>query len=162
MAVAYLLLGGNLGDRHSNLEKAREDLADFGDITIASNIYETAAWGEEDQPDFLNQAVRIETNFSPHNLLDGLQAIEKRLGRERLHKWYARTMDIDVLIYDEDIINTERLQVPHPLMIERKFVLVPLAEIAPNLIHPIHQQPIEALLAKCKDSLDVRLFQNFL
>lgn len=162
MATTYLLLGGNLGDRLANLEQAQKELLGFGEVLLASNIYETAAWGVEDQPDFLNQAIKLETNFSPHNLLDGLQAIEKRLGRERIAKWYARTMDIDLLIYEEDVIDTVRLQVPHPLMLRRRFVLMPFAEIAPNLNHPVLNKPIEALLSACEDPLEVKLYKRVL
>jgi 2-amino-4-hydroxy-6-hydroxymethyldihydropteridine diphosphokinase len=152
----FLLLGTNLGDRRTNLKKALEEIErSVGAVLMMSSIYQTAAWGKLDQPDFYNQVVEVKTSLSGVELLETILSIESKLGRERKEKWGERLIDIDVLLMGDYIIQTERLVIPHPQLANRKFTLIPFAEIAPNVIHPVLQKRIEELLIECKDSLPV-------
>lgn len=154
--VTYLLLGGNLGDRAAYLQQAQQTLAaTAGNIIAASALYETAAWGVEDQPAFLNQVLAIRTSLPAPELLAACQAAEQQAGRERLQHWGTRTLDVDILLYGQAIIATPTLSVPHPALPARRFALVPLAEIAPQLIHPQLHQTVAELLAHCPDPLPV-------
>jgi 2-amino-4-hydroxy-6-hydroxymethyldihydropteridine diphosphokinase len=157
--VAYILVGSNLGDRFGCLQKAAEYIVRDGNILLAaSSVYETEPWGSVEQPAFLNQALKIRTVHTPqklmHNLLS-LLSIESEMGRIRNGRMDARIIDIDILFYDDIILNAESVTIPHPRIHERKFVLQPLYEIAPKLIHPSLHQSIETLLEVCKDPLDV-------
>ena len=155
--LAYLLLGSNLGDRAALLRQARARLAaTAGLIEAESGLYETAAWGREDQPAFLNQALAVRTALSPADLLAACLATEQQAGRQRLEHWGSRTLDVDVLFFGEEIIDMPGLQVPHPRLAERRFALVPLAEIARSLRHPQLGETIGTLLARCPDPLPVR------
>ena len=155
--LAYLLLGSNLGDRVARLAQARLDLAaSAGRIVAASALYETAAWGLEDQPAFLNQVLVMETELSAPALLTACLAAEQQQGRERLVRWAARTLDVDILLIEQEIINTPTLTVPHPALPGRRFALAPLAEVAPQLMHPVLRRTIAELLADCPDILEVR------
>lgn len=159
MNRAYLLIGGNIGDREAWLAKARESIAaGCAFITAESSIYETAAWGKEDQPAFLNQALEIETDKSPRDLLNCLLSIELAMGRERKEKYGPRTMDIDILLFNQEIVQEKDLVIPHPRMQQRRFVLVPLQEIAPLAVHPAMGQTITQLLTACTDPLTVHKF----
>jgi 2-amino-4-hydroxy-6-hydroxymethyldihydropteridine diphosphokinase len=152
----FLLLGTNLGDRRTNLKNAVDEIArSVGAVLMPSSIYQTAAWGKLDQPDFYNQVVEMETSLSGIELLETILGIESKLGRERKEKWGERLIDIDILLMGDRIIQTERLVVPHPQLADRKFTLIPLAEIAPNVIHPVLQKRIGDLLIECKDPLPV-------
>jgi len=154
--LAYLLLGSNLGDRPARLAQARRELAaTAGHLVAASALYETAAWGLADQPAFLNQVLAIETELAPASLLAAGQAAEQRQGRERRVHWGARTLDVDILLFGDEVIATPALTVPHPLLPARRFALVPLAELAPQLPHPQLHQTIAELLAACPDPLPV-------
>lgn len=135
---AYLSLGSNVGDRKDYLERALHQLEGFCGITVTkiSQIYETEPWGNENQTAFLNIAAEIETDLEPLQLLDSCQQIEKTLGRKRLVHWGPRTIDIDILDYQDTRLLTERLTIPHPYMEQREFVLAPLREIAPDHILP--------------------------
>ena|SRR2546428_12667162 len=161
MSDLYLLLGGNLGNRERNLKKAIDLLEErIGKISKRSSIYETAAWGKKDQPDFLNQAICIEIHDEPENILYKVLQIETDLGRERFEHWGSRVIDIDLLIAANQVIKTQRLTLPHPQLQNRRFALVPLHEIAPNLLHPVLRKSIKDLLVECPDKLDVKKFQG--
>ncbi len=154
--LAYLLLGSNLGDRTARLEQARADLAaTAGSIMAASSLYETAAWGVEDQPAFLNQVLAVETELDGPTLLAACLAAEQQQGRERHVHWGARTLDVDILLFGQEVIATPSLTVPHPALPARRFALVPLAELAPRLVHPQLHRTIAELLAACPDELAV-------
>ena len=152
MNTAYLLTGGNLGNRLNNLNRAKIYLEEIcGQIISTSSIYETKAWGIKEQPDFYNQAIILNTTLSPFELLKKIHEIEKKLGRTRKIKLCPRIIDIDILLYNNDIIKTKSLNVPHPFLTERRFALNPLAEIAGKVIHPILQKTISKLSEECTD-----------
>lgn len=159
--IAYLLLGGNLGDRKKNLELAIQLLSEeAGTLVAVSSIYETAAWGNENQSDFLNQAIALKTSLSAIQLLDKALEIEQKLGRIRKEKWGERLIDIDLILFGEEIINIEgKLQVPHPHMQNRKFVMQPLAEIASNIIHPVFGKTISEIAENISDILEVKKYK---
>ncbi len=153
----YLLVGGNIGNRQANIDKAKELIVKkIGAIQKASSLYETAAWGMEDQPDFLNQALLVNTHLAPLNLLDELLAIEREMGRIRNEKFGPRIVDIDILLYNNRIIDHHDLIIPHPRMAQRRFVLEPLAEIAANMKHPLNSYTIGEMLQNCHDKLPVK------
>ena len=134
MARVFIGLGSNLDDPLKHIQSALDSLAKLPDSTLTkeSSLYYSRPVGPQDQPDFVNAVVQLETGLAPEALLDHLQAIEARHGRERKKKWGPRTLDLDILLFDDDMICTRRLRVPHPEMHHRGFVLVPLNEIAPN------------------------------
>ena len=156
MVRAFVLLGSNEGERATYLEKARLRISQLaGKLFAASSIYETAAWGKEDQASFLNQVVGIETSLSPRLLLETLLAIEDSLGRTRTKKWAARTIDLDILFYGDQVVEEPGLVIPHPAIEQRRFTLVPLAEVAPVFIHPVLKKSMKELLVECNDPLEV-------
>ncbi|HXL54670.1 MAG TPA: 2-amino-4-hydroxy-6-hydroxymethyldihydropteridine diphosphokinase [Chitinophagaceae bacterium] len=161
MNKAYLLTGGNLGNRLNNLTKARKLIEQYcGKIVQRSSVYETAAWGFEDQPDFYNEALEIATDLSAAQLMQKLLTIEERMGRKREIKMGPRIIDIDILLFNDDIIHQPHLTIPHEHLHERKFALMPLAEIAPNIIHPVLHKTIQQLLLECSDKLDVHKIED--
>jgi 2-amino-4-hydroxy-6-hydroxymethyldihydropteridine diphosphokinase len=138
MARAFLSLGSNLGDRGATLHAALRELEASGEVRVLrrSSLYATAPVGKTDQPEFYNLAVEVETPLPPEALLDRCQAVEAQLGRVRGERWGPRTVDVDILLYDRQTVSTERLIVPHPEMLRRRFVLEPLLEIAPDAVLP--------------------------
>ncbi len=155
----FLSTGSNEPGKRRSLEIARFLLQqEVGELREASRIYETAPWGKFDQPAFLNQVLEMETHLNPDELLASILAIETRMGRVRLEKWGRRLIDIDILFYADDQINLEHLQIPHPGIPDRRFVLIPLAEIAPDLVHPQSQKTIRQLLLETADDLEVMVY----
>ena len=155
METVYLLFGSNIDDPERQLKEAVTRLSPIGQIISKSSFFKTKAWGKTNQPDFMNQAVVIETSLSPLTLLREIQRIEFSMGRLRAEKWEPRLIDIDILLFGDEIVNEKDLIIPHPLLPERRFALTPLNEVAPLLIHPIHKKNIQTLLIECKDGLEV-------
>ena len=157
MSICYLLLGTNQGDKHQNLETAARMISDqIGEILTESSIYVTAAWGIEDQDEFLNQVLKVESSLSVEDLMDACLLIEKVMGRIRQVKWGARLIDIDILYYGDQIYKSNKVTVPHPAIPDRRFTLVPLLEITRNYVHPVLKKTHDVLLAECKDKLEVK------
>ena len=156
----YLIIGGNMGDRENNLLECKELIINaIGEIKKESSIYETAAWGKTDQPSFLNQVFFLESILNPNQILGTCLAIESQMGRIRHEKWEARKIDIDILLFNNEVIDEEDLSIPHPHMKNRRFVLKPLADIAPNVVHPVYNKTIKELLQSCPDPLEVTMFK---
>ena len=146
----FLLLGSNVGDRTQNLKSARKLIDQkAGPVLFESSIYETAPWGKTDQAAFLNQALQIESDLSPMDLLQMLKAIEKEVGRTETERWGPRVIDIDILFYGTEIVDLPDLKVPHPYLAERQFALAPLAELNPDFVHPISHLRVQEMLDKC-------------
>ncbi len=154
MKQLFLLIGSNLGDRKAYLEKAI-NLIDFRVATIVqqSTIYETAPWGNTDQPHFLNQVLLLKSNIHPEELLSVCKNIEKCIGRVVNERWGPRIIDIDILLYGDMVYQSAVLQIPHPMMQERMFTMVPLAEIAPDFLHPALGESMQSLRDKCADTM---------
>lgn len=156
MNRAYLVIGGNMGARAQLLARARLMIeAECGSVLRQSSVYETEAWGKTDQPSFLNQVLELDTHLSPDALLAAVLAIETKMGRVRQEKYGPRLMDIDILFYENSVIATRELTIPHPHLAQRRFVLAPLAELVPDHLHPILKIPVKQMLAACTDPLDV-------
>jgi 2-amino-4-hydroxy-6-hydroxymethyldihydropteridine diphosphokinase len=157
MNKAYLLTGGNEGDRYLNMQQARTNIEHIcGRLLQVSALYETAPWGKTDQPDFLNQVLLIETKWSPRELLKAILQLEEKGGRIRTVKNAPRTIDIDILFYDQMVIEEPGLSIPHPRIADRRFVLEPLNEISPGYEHPVLHKTIHQLLLECTDQLAVK------
>ena len=152
----YLGLGTNLGDRRTNLQRALELLRQrVGTPIRTASLYRTPAWGVTDQPDFFNTVAELETTLSAEKVLREILNIENEMGRIRTRRWGERLIDIDLLLYGEQIIELPHLIVPHPFLVERNFVLAPLADLAPDLRHPVHRRTIRQLLADSPDTAAV-------
>ncbi len=159
MQEAIILLGSNLGERYRKLQEARRLIGRFaGRITRHSSVYESEPWGFEGENTFLNQVVVIETSLEPGRLLESLQHAEDELGKQRVSQkdgYASRVIDIDILFYGREIIETETLIVPHKLLHRRRFTLLPLSEIAADLVHPVFNKTIRQLLKECPDNSEV-------
>ena len=152
----FLLLGSNLGDRISNLEIARERIVvAIGQIIKCSSVYSTAPWGIANQPDFYNQVIQLSTALNPNEVLKSALAIEEEMGRIRIVKWGPRLIDIDLLFYNQEIIESAELTLPHPGIPNRNFTLYPLVEIAPDFYHPVLNKPLTTILQECDDTSTV-------
>lgn len=159
MNRAYLLTGSNIGNREEALIKAIVNLnLHCGSVINTSSIYETAPWGKTDQPAFLNQAIELHTTLNARQLIRKILKVEKLMGRERKEKFGPRLIDIDILLFNTEIHNYPLLKIPHPEIQNRRFVLMPMAEIAPVIIHPVLHKSISDLLLNCPDKLDVKKF----
>lgn len=157
MHLAYLLIGSNLGDKTTYLKNAGSYIQQqCGQIVKQSSFYETEPWGFTEQPSFLNQALCIQTELAPAQLMHTLLQIESSMGRTRKLKMGPRIIDLDILQIDQQIVDTPLLQLPHPAMHLRRFALIPMEEIAPQLIHPQFNKTITQLLAECTDQTDVQ------
>ncbi|HEY1871784.1 MAG TPA: 2-amino-4-hydroxy-6-hydroxymethyldihydropteridine diphosphokinase [Chitinophagaceae bacterium] len=160
MNNAYLLLGGNIGNREKNFEQAKNLIRQYcGEIVQSSSLYETAAWGKTNQPSFLNQALQLGTELNAPGLMEEILKIEEIMGRKRKEKYGPRIIDIDILLFNDEQYNDPFLKIPHPEMQNRRFALMPLAEIAGNIKHPVLKKSIFQLLEECKDELPVKKFQ---
>jgi 2-amino-4-hydroxy-6-hydroxymethyldihydropteridine diphosphokinase len=159
MNKAYLLTGSNMGDRLENLTNAISLLKKQGIQAVkTSALYETAAWGNTDQASFLNQAILAETNLTAAQLIRKILKTEKQMGRVRKEKYGPRIIDIDILLFNEETYRYPFLKVPHPELQNRRFALVPLAEIAAEVMHPVLKKNISELLAVCPDTLAVKKY----
>jgi 2-amino-4-hydroxy-6-hydroxymethyldihydropteridine diphosphokinase len=159
--TAYILLGSNQGDRHHYLAEARAQISRrIAPIDQTSSIYLTEAWGNVEQPSFLNQLITLSTEMDPHKLLQSLLAVEMAMGRKRLVKWGQRNIDIDILFYGVYIIEDPQLTIPHPEIPNRRFTLGPLAELFPHLMHPVLKRSVRELLEACSDPLQVKREQK--
>ncbi|MES2279657.1 MAG: 2-amino-4-hydroxy-6-hydroxymethyldihydropteridine diphosphokinase [Bacteroidota bacterium] len=157
MLNVFLLLGSNLGDRFIYLDQAIAGItANIGTVIRESSVYETGAWGKTNQPDYLNKVVLVKTDLSPQEVLRNILQIELDLGRKRQEKWGARTIDIDILFYDDMIINEPDLIIPHPELQNRRFTMEPLAEIAPEMVHPALKLNMIQLKNSLQDCLVVK------
>lgn len=154
----YLIIGSNLGYRAANIRQAIFLITDeIGSVIERSSLYETEAWGISDQPLFYNQVLKVQTSLNPQSLLQHILAIEKKMGRVREKKYDARIIDIDILFFNNIILKSANLIIPHPRIGERNFVLAPLAEIAGALVHPENKKNITDLLAESLDKLNVKV-----
>ncbi len=163
MHKVYLGIGGNIGNKQKNFENVYQIIEnELGRIIVASSIYETPPWGFQSDNIFWNSVIEIETSYSPEKLLSKIHSIEEIFGKKRGNEKYSsREMDIDILYFDDIFIETEILIIPHPRIHQRKFVLVPLNEIAPNLKHPLLRQTSFEMLENCKDESVIKKVDNF-
>ena len=159
MNKVYLLLGSNQQNPQKQLLLAQKNIAkNIGGIKRKSFIYQTAAWGNSRQPDFLNQVIVVETKLTAAQTMQTILAIEKKMGRVRTKKNAPRIIDIDILFFNKEIIHTKDLDIPHPRLQERNFVLIPLNQLSPNLKHPVLNKTIKELLKTSADTLTVKKF----
>jgi 2-amino-4-hydroxy-6-hydroxymethyldihydropteridine diphosphokinase len=157
MIDVFLLLGSNLGTRELFLQQAIESIsAQIAPVKLMSSVYETQSWGKTDEPDYLNQVLMLQTDLSAQDVLEKILGIELQMGRKREVKWGSRIIDIDILFYGDAVIHDFNLIVPHPELYKRSFTLIPLAEIAPDLIHPVFKKNILQLKDELKDNLIVK------
>lgn len=161
MHTCHLLLGSNLGNRIENISNALNYIGlQIGRLVSVSSVYETEPWGFQSEDLFLNQAVIVETHLTPQSVLKIIQQIEQELGRVRFDGsgYKSRIIDVDILFFDDEIIDSQSLTIPHPQLHNRRFVLTPLTEISPEKVHPVQKKNISQLLEMCNDPLSVRIF----
>lgn len=152
MAIVYIGIGSNMGDRRANCMNAVKLMNESGIVvTKESSLYETKPWGMQEQPLFINMAVIAETDLSPESVLAALKCIEKKMGRQEAELWGPRCIDLDILFYDERTISEKDLCIPHPLLQQREFVLLPLSEIAPDKLHPVLKKTVRQLREELRD-----------
>ena len=157
MNSAYLITGGNMGQRDEQLAYAARLIEErCGNIIDRSSLYETAAWGKTDQASFLNQALVLETTLNARDLLNEILYIENLMGRDRIEKYGPRIIDIDIILFNHQVIRENGLTIPHPEMSKRRFLLEPLNEVIPAYIHPVYYKTISELLDECDDTLPVK------
>ena len=161
MPLVFISIGSNLGDRIENCITAVQEISSFANILALSSIYETEPVGKEDQPYFINCVIKIETELSPSRLLASLQSVEDKLGRRHEERWGPRVIDLDIIFYNDLVIETEELTIPHPRAHLRRFVLLPLSEIAPEKVHPVLKVTASNFLNELKDSKDVVKVSEF-
>jgi len=147
--IVYISLGSNLGDRLANLKQAIASLTPQMEVKAKSQVYETPPWGYEDQPKFLNQVIKVRTYLDPEPLLKHLKRLEVALGRKESFPNGPRVIDLDILFYDDRVLNTPSLVIPHPRLQERGFVLLPLMDIEPDLLHPVNKKSVREMAAQC-------------
>ncbi len=159
--MTYLSLGSNIGDAKKNIDLATSLIAEkLGKIEEISSYYETAAWGNPNQADFLNIVLSVKTDLNPDAILFETQQIESVMGREPADKWSPRIIDIDILFIENELVNKKNLVIPHPLLHERNFVLLPMMELSPEFLHPVLNQTIEDIYMECKDECDVIMLEK--
>jgi 2-amino-4-hydroxy-6-hydroxymethyldihydropteridine diphosphokinase len=159
MNKTYLLLGSNMGNSKASLSRAVVQIEkQIGSVVRQSSLYSTAAWGKIKQPDFLNQVIIVETELTALQTMQTILAIEKRMGRVRTVKNAPRIIDIDILFFNKEITDENKLTIPHPQLQNRRFVLVPLNQLSPNLKHPLLKKTVRQLLIHCPDNLNVKKF----
>lgn len=157
----FLSTGSNLGNRIENLQQARQFIeSKIGSILKSSSIYVTKAWGLHNQPDFYNQALQVESTLHAEEVLEIIHEIEMKMGRIRTTLWSKRLIDIDILFFEQFVIQTERLTIPHPFLHQRNFVLIPMKEIAPEFFHPVLKKTIQELYENSTDELDVKILNE--
>jgi 2-amino-4-hydroxy-6-hydroxymethyldihydropteridine diphosphokinase len=163
MKIVFLGIGSNLGNREYNLEQAVERIEEYiGQVLKSSSIYITEPWGFKAEEEFLNIVVKIETKLTPSGILGRILMIESLLGRVRdREKYSSRLIDIDILLYEDIIVEEEILKIPHPLLHKRRFVLVPLCEIESEMIHPVLNKSLAELLESCEDKSEVKKYKSF-
>jgi 2-amino-4-hydroxy-6-hydroxymethyldihydropteridine diphosphokinase len=162
MSIAYIALGSNLNDKMANLNKAIESIEKNSKVKVLkrSSVYQTEPVDLKDQPFFLNMVLEVETQISPFDLLHILQDIEKKMGRKKGKRWGPRNIDLDLLLYEDQVINSAELTLPHAQMHLRKFVLIPLVEITENTLHPLIKRTIPKILEDLKENSQVEIFRN--
>lgn len=158
MHQVFLSIGGNLGNKRANFDKVYTHIQnESGSIILRSSVYETPAWGFESEDPFWNQVLCIETHLNPSEILENIKKIDAAFGRKRIREGYSsREMDVDILYFDDQIINAENLTIPHPLLHKRLFVVVPLAEIAPDWVHPVLKLTSVEMLDNCEDKSEIK------
>ncbi|HWQ46383.1 MAG TPA: 2-amino-4-hydroxy-6-hydroxymethyldihydropteridine diphosphokinase [Longilinea sp.] len=153
----YLGLGTNLGDRNANLKAAIQSITAGSQLLSCSPVYQTKPWGYSDQPDFYNQVIKVQTSLTPLDLLENVKSIELAIGRQPSFRYGPRLIDIDILLFGTVILDTPSLSIPHPRLIERAFMLIPLLELDPELVHPVTGVPFAQYLAKIDRTGTIRL-----
>jgi 2-amino-4-hydroxy-6-hydroxymethyldihydropteridine diphosphokinase len=160
MAKVCIALGSNLGDRRENFIRALKKFITFGKILSIAPLYRSEAYGYKEQPDFFNSVVILETELKPKILLDKLKEIEKTIGRKQRRRWGPREIDLDIIFYDREVMESKKLTVPHPDFHNRKFVLKPLVDVAPDYLPPLHTLKIWQILEECKDNTNVVMIEK--